>query len=474
MARGRLEFLTSEEIKRVHDTSIRVLEEVGIVMRSESVSKLLLDHGCGLSKDRKRILIPEDVVKAALSSAPRSVLLASRDGRHDIRIPDADRLYVSCGGEGVYVKDLVTGESHTPSSEDVANFMTLCDVMDEIDFCWSLVGAQDQPAELKGAVEVKIGYERSTKHIQTAAADTREAKSILELSYVLSGGPDGFRKRPIFSAVQCPISPLTFEHGLADAQIELARAGAPVVAMVAAVAGMTSPVTMAGTLAQVNAENLASLVITQTAAKGAPWIYSSDSCPGDLRTGSIDYGALETNLLRAGAGQLGRSYGLPTMVAGVGLEGTSLLLGRVRDGVPYMVLQGMVPSDLGSGLGGIDQAAGASYEQFLVDAWVWGTAKESIRRFEADDAAISFETLRDAAADGNFLGKRHTLAHFKREFIAVTKPEAVFSGRSDTEPRGSLVKKAREEVRKLLGADRPLKVTKDEAQELDRVIREMR
>ena len=473
MARARLEFLSSEEIRRIKETSLRILREVGIAMRSEAAAKLLLEHGCSRSKAGKRILIPEGVVKAALSSAPKSVLLASRDGKHDIRIPGTERLYVSCGGEGVYVKDLVTGESHTPSSQDVAKFMTLCELMDQIDFCWSLVGAQDQPPDLKGTVEVKIGYERSTKHIQTAAADVQEARSILRLSHVLTGGPDGFRRRPIFSAVQCPISPLTFEHGLAEAQIELARAGAPVVAMVAAVAGMTSPVTISGTLAQVNAENLASLVLTQAAAKGAPWIYSSDSCPGDLRTGSIDYGALETHLLRAGAGQLGRSYGLPTMVAGIGLEETSLLLGRVRDGIPYMVLQGMVPSDLGSGIGGIDQAAGASYEQFLVDAWVWGTAKEAIRDFDVDDAAISFETIRDAAMDGNFLAKRHTLARFKKEFIAVTKPEAVFSGRSDTEPRGSLVKRAREEARKLLSADHPLKVTKDEAQELDRVIKEM-
>ncbi|MEM0343228.1 MAG: trimethylamine methyltransferase family protein [Thermoplasmata archaeon] len=474
MARAQLKFLTQGEIRRIHETSLRILSEVGVVMRSESATRLLLDHGCNRSKDGMRILMPENIVKAALSSAPKSILLASRDGKHDVRIPSADRLYVSCGGEGVYVKDIVTGERHTPSSEDVANFMTLCEITDQIDFCWSLVGAQDQPPELKGIVEVKIGYERSAKHIQTAAADLQEARNILRLSYVLTGGPESFRKRPIFSAVQCPISPLTFEQGLAEAQIELARAGAPVVAMVAAVAGMTSPVTLAGTLAQVNAENLASLVLTQAAAKGAPWIYSSDSCPGDLKSGSIDYGALETHLLRTGAGELGRHYGLPTMTAGIGLEETSLMLGRVRDGLPYMILQGMVPSDLGSGIGGIDQAAGASYEQFLVDAWVWGTAKEAIRDFETDDDAISFETIREAAIDGNFLGKRHTLARFKKEFVAVRNPEAVFSGRSDSEPRGSLVKKAREEVRKLLASEHPIKVTKDEAHELDMILREMR
>lgn len=467
MARGKLQFLSGDDIRRIHETSIRVLEQVGVALESKSVTKMLLENGCTASMDGKRVLIPEIVVKTALSKAPRSVLLASRDGEHDIRIPDHDKLFVSTGGEGVFIRDMLTGETRPPRTEDLANFVRLIDAFPQIDFAWFLVGSQDQPAHLKGLAEMRVGFSSTTKHIQSAAADVAEAWNILKLASILTNGRDNLAKRPIFSAVQCPISPLTFESGLVEAQTELAKAGIPVVSMSAAVAGLTAPVTIAGMLAQINAENLASLVVTQTSMKGAPWIYSSDSVMGDLRTGSIDYGALESNLARAGAGQLGKFYGLPTMVAGLGLESGSLLLGRERDGVATMVNQALVPSDLGSGLGGTDQAAGASFEQLIVDAWVWEVAKEYIRDFAADGGAISFETIRDGGLDGNFLGKRHTLARFKQEFSAVSKPEAVISGRGESEPRGQLLKRAKEEVKKILSTKPEFVVTTDELAAMD-------
>jgi trimethylamine--corrinoid protein Co-methyltransferase len=320
-------------------------------------------------------------------------------------------------------------------------------------------------------VELKACIEHTTKHFQGGASSAEEAREMVELASIIAGSREELTRRPFISAVECPISPLAFESGLAEAQVEFARNGIPVVAMVASVVGLTSPVTLAGSLTQINAENLASLVISQVASRGAPWIYSSDSVPGDLSTGSIDYGALEANIIRAGAGQMGRSYGLPTMVAGIGIENTSTLLARVRDGVPYMAMQGLVPSDLGSGLGGIDQAAGASFEQLVADAWIWEVACEFARDFAADDSAISFETIRDASLDGNFLSKRHTLTRFKKELSGTSSPESSFSGRGSSGKRGDLLRRAKEEVRKTLARPRTSMVTKDESARMEEFIR---
>jgi len=470
MARTRLQFLSGAEIRRIHDTSIKVLEEVGVLVNSASVVRLLIDSGCRMSKDEKRVLMPESVIKSALAKAPKSLLLASRDGKHDMKIPTEDRTYAANGGEGVYITDLATGESRPSTTEDVGRFAALVEALDQVDFVWPMVGAIEQPIHVKTLVELKMCFESSTKHVQSMAADEEEAKRVVQLASLLTGGPDALAKRPIVSAVQCPISPLTFESGLTEGQVELAKAGIPVVAMVATVMGLTSPVTISGTLAQVNAENLASLVISQAAKKGAPWIYGSDSTPGDLRTGSIDYGALETNLVRTGAGQMGRFYGLPTMVSGLGIEQTSRLLGSVKEGVPYMMLQALVPSDLGSGFGGVDQAAGASFEQLVADAWIWGTAREFVRSFGTDDAAISFETIREAGLDGNFLGKRHTLSRFKQEFMATSNPDAVFRGNGESEPRGTLLKKAKEAADMILSAPRHGLVTKEQSAKMEELI----
>lgn len=450
MARGRLEFLSRDEVERIHDVSIRVLEEVGVAVHCPEAVQTLLESGSSMSKDGKRVLIPEGQVKQALASTPKSITLAARDPKRDMKIP-SDRMYVANGGEGVYIRDLLTDETRSPRTEDVRDFGRLVEALDPVDFLWPMVGALDQPDELKGLVEMRVSFESTTKHVQAGAIDSREARAFVDLASILAGGKEELRGRPIFSCVQCPISPLTFDDGLTEAQIELARSGIPVVSMVASVVGLTSPVTLSGSMAQINAENLASCVITQTAARGAPWIYSSDSAPGDLKSGSIDYGALEGALLRTAAAQMGKRYGFPTMTAGISLEGTSGLLGRPRDGVPYLAVMGLVPSDLASGFGSLDQAAGASLEQLVLDAWVWDVAKEFVRAFSSDDGAISFDTIREAGLDGNFLGKRHTLTRFKTEFAAPRKPEAVMLGREDSPPRGELLKKAKEEVRRILG-----------------------
>jgi len=468
MSRATLRFLSPSEIERIHETSLRLLAEVGVAIHSESVSKLLTAAGAHASGDRKRVLIPRDMVESALSSAPRSVLLASRVQGGDIRIP-GERLYCANGGEGVYIKDMLTGVTTSPTLDSVEKFVSLVEALPSIDIAWDMVGAIEQPVEVKGLVELKAALEFSRKHYEGGAMGAMEAKQMVEMASVLTGGPDELAKRPIFSAIQCPISPLTFDKDLVEAQVELAKVGIPIVSMSAAVAGLTSPATISGTIAQVNAENLASLTICQVAKKGAPFVYSSDSSAGDLRSGSIDYEALESVLLRTAAGEMGRHYQLPVQVGAVSLEESALLLSRVREGVPYLILQALVPSDLSSGFGGIDQAAGASYEMMVVDAWVWEAAREFVRDFDASDSAISFDTISAAALDNNFLSKRHTAAHFKKEFSSTRNPEAVLSSRGPPRARGDLLYRAKNEVRRILKDARPV-ISKRESEEMQLVI----
>jgi trimethylamine:corrinoid methyltransferase-like protein len=171
---------------------------------------------------------------------------------------------------------------------------------------------------------------------------------------------------------------------------------------------------------------------------------------------------------------MGRYYRMPTMVAGIGIEQTIATLGSVREGIPFMINQALVPSDLGSGLGGLDQAAGASLEGLLADAWVWEVAREIIREFDTDDDAISMETVREASADGSFLTKKHTMARFKKEMCSTTHPEAVLSGRKAGESHGALIKKAYEEVAKILKKPKEPVLPKDIKGELDDIVKKAR
>ncbi len=470
MAAGRLKFMGDEEVDRLHETSMRILAEVGVSIHSDEVRKELV--GYGATENRGRLLISEDLVRSALSSAPKSLLLAGRVPEHDLRIPrQTGGPYVANGGEGVYVKDLVTGEQRPSSGEDLVRFANLVDRLPQVDYLWPMVGAIEQPPEIKEVAELRMCLDSTSKHIQIGAISATQAKKMVAIASEVVGGYEELAERPIFSVVQCPISPLTFEKGLVEAQAVFARAGIPVVAMSASVAGLTSPVTIAGTVAQINAENLASLVISQASKEGAPFVYSSDSSPGDLTTGSIDYGALETPLFRAAAGQMADRYDLPKMVAGIGIENMSLALGNLWDGAHVMMTQGLVGSDLASGFGGIDQASGASFEQLILEAWIWDVARQFSRDIDIDDRTIAYETIQQAALDNNFLGKRHTMSSFKEASAAVTRPAASLKERLAESTRGALVRKARDEAHRMLGAAPNHLLSSETAERIDAIIR---
>jgi len=474
MAKGRLRFLSREEIERIHEHSIRVLGEIGILVMSEPVSKMLEENGCVRSEDGRRLLIPEEIVQSSLASAPKTLLLAALNREHDMRIPTDGTMFMANGGQGVFIKDLLTNERRVPTTADLRDFAILAERMPQIDYCWNMVGALKEPNELKGLVELKTALMYSSKHLQGEAMTGTEARQMVEMVSKLVGGEESLRRRPILSSVQCPISPLSFDLGLVEAQVEFARSGIPVVAMAASIAGLTSPITISGTLVQVNAENLASLVISQTAAKGSPWIYSSDASPPDMQTGSIDYGAFEAPLISVGAGEMGKYYGLPTMVGGVSLEDEiSVSLDNLAEGVGYMRLSSLIPSDLGSGFGGVEQAAGASFEQFVIDAWIWELAREFSRTFDSDDEAISFETIREAALDGTYLNKRQTIERYRKEYQINERSEIDHVPSTKVKP-GKLVKEARSEIQRLLKGPKDPILPKDDIEAMNAVIENAR
>lgn len=279
LARGRIVVLEKDEIERIDATSKRILSELGISVYSGKVIKALEDFRCSMSTDKRRILIPENVVDSAISTrSGRTVLLASRDGKNDICVP-CGRTFLANGGEAVYVKNLITGKRHQSPLDDVIDFTFLSHNLPQVDFLWTMSGATEQPPHLMELLEQRASFEYSTKHYQGGALNARQAREMIEVAALLAGGEKELSRRPIFSAIQCPISPLKLDGSVAEAQMELAKAGIPVVAMNAPIAGVTSPVTLAGTVAQVTAENLASLVICQAGKKDAPFIFSSDSSP---------------------------------------------------------------------------------------------------------------------------------------------------------------------------------------------------
>ena len=139
---------------------------------------------------------------------------------------------------------------------------------------------------------------------------------LVEMATVIAGGKDNLRQRPIFTTITCPISPLQLVQDTCEIIIGAARHGIGVNILSMAMAGGSSPITLAGTLVIHNAEILSGIVLNQLTRKGVPVIYGSSTTAMALRMASASVGSPECAMISAAVARLARYYSLPSFVAG--------------------------------------------------------------------------------------------------------------------------------------------------------------
>jgi trimethylamine--corrinoid protein Co-methyltransferase len=441
MAVLRTKFLERDEEDLIHEQSLKCLREIGVLIHSPDVLRMLKEAGAEVDSKREIAKIPESMVKDALKKAPKRIRYCGRDSKCDFEIPTETWPFTATNGLAVHIADLETGVDHPSTRADLASFSRLADALDPIDYLWTSLTATDVPEVSHSLHELWITLQNTTKHVESiTVAGAADARAQIALAALLAGGEDALRKRPLISVVSCPTAPLTFNQVAVEAQVEFAKAGVPVLSMSMSMGGTTSPVTVAGTIANINTENLASLVIDEVAAPGCPHIYTSDSTPVDMKTGYIDYTATETPMISAGAVQMARRYKLPCMTSGWGAAvGTEVGLPSFSELAGIMV-SAMGGTDLSAGMGGLDHAKGGSYEMMVLDAAIWEDVRAFMRDMAVTEDTIALDVVRQVGHGNTFLRHPHTVQTFRKElyFRDAQKRawQATLSSRMIPEARG--------------------------------------
>jgi len=417
MAIARLNFLSRDEEDLIHEKSLETLRDIGVLVRSAPVLSMLADSGAVVDSRSRVARFPEHMVKETLAKAPREFKLCARDRSNDLTIPTSGMPHVTTDGLTLYMIDLRTGEKRGAKRKDFAEFAKLADALDAVDFFWPIVTISDVPPGCHSAYELWTSFQNCAMHVQGDCTSAVDARKQIELASLVAGGEEELRRRPVFSAATNPISPLSFDSGAVEAQVEFAMAGIPILCHSMSMSGMSAPVTIAGTIANVNSENLASLVISQCASAGAPHIYGSSSAPIDMMTGAINFTAPEHLLISAAAGQMARRYGRPCMVAdwGAGKNGPGIRI-SFSEATSYLssVFSG---SDLMSGIGGLDCAKGCSMEQMIVDSFIWENFRAFLRDFAIDERTIALDVVKEVGHGNSFLTHPHTARNFRKELF---------------------------------------------------------
>ncbi|UCE81274.1 MAG: trimethylamine methyltransferase family protein [Methanobacteriota archaeon] len=419
MANAKVVFLSKDEQDLIHESSLKSLNDIGMMIRSDSTLKMLSDSGADVDYSKKVARIPEEMVNEALKKAPRNIRLCARDSKNDMRIPTSGPPYAATTGLGVYVRDMDTGEKRPSTRKDIADFIRLGDGLEGVDFLWTSITATEVPQVTHGLHELWTALQNTTKHVNgVSVMSAEDSRKQVELGSLIAGGEDELRKRPLFSVICCSIAPLSFEGGAVEGMVELVKAGIPIMSMSMSLSGGSSPVTLAGTIANANSENLASLVITQFAAPGSPHIYCSSSAPISMKTGMINYMTSEQPLIAAGLGQMARRYGIPSMVGDWGINDMD------TPGIPHpfttvlgITLSTMTNTDLVSGIGGIDAVKGVAFDQAVIEASVWRNVRAYMRDVTISEETIALDVVKEVGHGNTFLTHPHTARNFKKELF---------------------------------------------------------
>jgi len=307
---------TEPELDDIHLATLEVLERTGVFVEDDEALDIFKDGGCAIDRDKRVVRIPPHVVEDAIASAPSTFVLCGRDPKNDF-VMQPGRVAFTNFSEGIRVIDMETGEYRDSTKKDGADIARLNDYLPEFDTHEISVGAKDAPPETAAVHNTEQQLLNTTKPIGIGPLSGLECRAIYKMCAEVVGGDDELRARPIVYGGVCPVSPLKLPKDATEVIIESARWTIPNNILSMAMAGGSSPVTLAGTLVTHNAEVLAGITLAELTERGAPVIYGSSTTAMDLKLAAACVGSPEIALISAAVAQMARRYLLPSFVAGL-------------------------------------------------------------------------------------------------------------------------------------------------------------
>jgi trimethylamine--corrinoid protein Co-methyltransferase len=401
-----LRILSDEQLNQIQSATLEILEEVGIYCPSKNALSIFGEHGAQVDYKTRMIKLPSSVVMDAMSHAPRFYTMGSRSAAHDLNL-DGSSTYIATDGTGVETIDFNSTHRRASTKADVTRMARVADYLSSIGFYWPMVSAQDYPATAS-LHELEASFNNTVKHVQTCTVvESKTAHYAIEMAKVIAGNEATMQARPPVSSLICTIAPLAMDLEATEASLVFAEAGIPVGFMSMACGGLTSPATVAGTIAVADAEMVAAMVLTQLAYPGAPIYHSLMPSFMDRMTGDFDGGAWNADLLYPVGVELAHNWGVPTL-AGVGtsadVSGWSSAAGIKAN----MLTVALCGADTASGIGLRETCTLLTQEALVLDAEFCDMARVDANGLDTSQEAFALDMIKSVGPRGNFLKEKKT------------------------------------------------------------------
>jgi trimethylamine---corrinoid protein Co-methyltransferase len=412
--------LTENEIQRIHQAALDVLEQIGLSNAIPSCVEIFTNAGATIS-DEGRLIIPRAMVEDALAVAARRFPLHAQDPKYDIE-PWGKKVHFGTAGAAVHMVDSETGEYRESMLNDLYDVARLVDTLDHIHFYQRSLVPRDMtdPRDLDfhTCYAAVMG---TSKHVGSSWVDPAHLAESMEMLHMIAGGEDKWRERPFVSMSACfVVPPLTFAEDACRCLEAGVRAGMPVLLLAAGQAGATSPAALPGAVVQEVAEVLAGLVYVNLIVPGHPAIFGAWPFVSDLRTGAMSGGSGEQAVLMAACAQMARFYDLPGSIA-AGMTDSKVPDAQSGYEKGYTnALAGLAGGNMIYESAGMHASLlGNCFESYVIDNDIIGSVLRTVRGLEVTEDTLSVEAIREACigGPGHFLGSNQTLELMERDYV---------------------------------------------------------
>ncbi|MGB9521813.1 MAG: trimethylamine methyltransferase family protein, partial [Anaerolineales bacterium] len=379
---------------------------------------------------------------------PPKFTFHGRDERYDKVLPDDSPVIVTASSAPNII-DPVTGKERRSTSEDIARIAYLINELPGYDVFSISTLADDAPEGYFTLARAYPALKNCLKPVRSTSTDVEDAEKILKLGALIAGSEEEYYKRPFITHHFCPVvSPLTFDVASTELIIYFSEKGLPVYPSIVPNGGLTSPMTMAGTLVQGNAEFLAAASLMQMVKAETPLIYSTLPTIADMRTGAYASGGVECGMLHMAFAQMARFYGVPSG-GYIGL--TNSKINDAQSG--YETGVSATAAFLGGAhmmnMGGLLDALKAfDFAKAVIDDEIAQMLKRIQRGIEFSEENIALDVIADVKPGGGFMTHKHTVKWMRKAAlmprIADRDPREVWEKRGATDAYQKAIQRARE------------------------------
>ncbi len=407
--------LSEKDVFEIHNTVMRVLEEVGVEVNNKKAVSLFKEAGASVAENGKTVRFSSRKVMDLIAKAPATVTLCGREEKYDV-VLEPNAVFFGTGGTALYVLDPGATKRRKATIKDIHNMARLCHELENVHVFMLPLYPCDIPEENVDANRFFAGFLNTTKHVMGGVNTGCGIKEVISIAEEVAGSPEKLRERPFLSMITCVISPLKLDQHYTALLMQVARAGIPVVCPSEPLCGLTSPVTLAGNTLIQTADSLAAVILTQLVNPGTPVIFGTVASSANFRDMRYLAGPVEVGILSAAQAQMARFYNLPFYAVG-GMSDSKIPDAQAGyESAMTILLNALAGANfVHDAIGLCDFALTMSYEKAVIDNEIVGMALRAARGIEVNEETLAFEAIRQAGPGGNFIIHPTTIKHMRSE-----------------------------------------------------------